>query len=99
MVDEFGHRLWDIEKRNIIRSRDVVFQEDQLFGDVEKNDNSKEIVDGVVDLTHIPSLVQTTGGEGKHDDSDCNETHGLPSEAEEQCPQLETIEPQVNRST
>lgn len=35
----------------------MVFQEDQLFGDVEKNDNSKEVVDGVVDLTHIPSLV------------------------------------------
>ena len=48
---EFGYRLWDPDKRKIIKSRDVVFHEDQFFGDIENTEKSKEVVDGVVDLT------------------------------------------------
>lgn len=53
--DEFGYRLWDLVNRKIIRSRDVVFHEDQFFGDVERIDESNKVVDGLVDLTPIPS--------------------------------------------
>ena len=77
---EFGYRLWDPEKRKIIRSRDVVFHEDQFFGDIEKTEKSKEVVNGVVDLTPTPSPVQTTGGEGGQYDPNHDEAQGLPNE-------------------
>lgn len=60
----FGYMSWDPKKRKIIKSRDVVFHEDQLSGDIEKTDKFKEIIDGVVDLTLIPSLLKTKGGKG-----------------------------------
>ncbi|KAK2978063.1 hypothetical protein RJ640_015701 [Escallonia rubra] len=30
-VDEYGHRLWDYEHNKIIKSRDVIFDESQLY--------------------------------------------------------------------
>lgn len=55
----------------------MVFHEDQFFGDVEKTYKSKKVVDGVVDLTLIPSIVQTTGGKGVRDDPNNDEALGL----------------------
>ncbi|MFX6409685.1 hypothetical protein ABTG43_19060, partial [Acinetobacter baumannii] len=66
-------------------------------------EKSKEVVDGVVDLTPTPSLVQTIGGEVGQNDLDRDEAQGLPDgqgvEQGEQSPQSETTEPQVRRST
>jgi hypothetical protein len=39
--EEFGFRLWDPIKRKIVRSRDVVFYEDQFYGDADKPEKSK----------------------------------------------------------
>ena len=33
--DEFGYRLWDPIKKKIVRSRDVVFIEDQTIKDIQ----------------------------------------------------------------
>ena len=34
--EEFGYRLWDPKQKQVIRSRDVVFLEDQTIEDIEK---------------------------------------------------------------
>ena len=34
--EEFGFRLWDPTKKKLVRSRDVVFQENQTLGDFDK---------------------------------------------------------------
>ena len=48
-VDDFGYRLWDYEKWKIIRSRDLVFNENvmykyQLQGKKEEKENTKYTV-------------------------------------------------------
>ena len=35
--EEFGYRLWDLEKKKIVKSRDVVFHEHETIKDMEKN--------------------------------------------------------------
>ncbi|KAL0551899.1 hypothetical protein IC582_010991 [Cucumis melo] len=39
--DEFGYRVYDRVKKKLIRSRDVVFVEDQTIADIEKIDEPK----------------------------------------------------------
>jgi len=39
--DNFGYRFWDPVEMNIIRSRDVVFLEDQTIEDIEKKEKPK----------------------------------------------------------
>lgn len=38
----FGYRLWDPIKRKRIRNKDVVFKEDQSFGDFEKKEETPQ---------------------------------------------------------
>ena len=38
-IDEFGYRLWDEKNRKIIRSRDVIFNEEVMYKD---RDNTKD---------------------------------------------------------
>jgi Reverse transcriptase (RNA-dependent DNA polymerase) len=56
--EEFGFRLWDPEKRRIVRCKDVVFYEDQIGIDLN-NDKKSERVGESIELTPIPSLVQS----------------------------------------
>ena len=42
--DEFGYRLWDPINRRIIRSRDVVFFEDQTIEDLKKEKPKHRVV-------------------------------------------------------
>ena len=35
--EEFGYKLWDLEKQKIVRSKDVVFHEHETIEDMEKN--------------------------------------------------------------
>jgi transposase InsO family protein len=53
--EEFGFRLWDPIKRKIVRSRDVVFYEDQFYGDADKPEKSKAVIEDIVDLSSSPS--------------------------------------------
>ena len=63
--EEFGYRLWDPLSKKIVKSRDVVFLEDQLVDDgdkVEKASSSAEIpirIDPVVP----PTVYANHGGE------------------------------------
>ena len=50
--EEFGYRLWDLEKKRIIRSKDIVFHEQETMSDSaipKKTDESG----GKVDFTTI----------------------------------------------
>ena len=53
MVEKSLATCYAIKRREIIKSRDVVFHDDQFFANVEKNDKSKEEVAGVVGLNLI----------------------------------------------
>jgi hypothetical protein len=52
--EEFGFRLWDLIKRKIVKSRDVVFYEDQFYGDADKPEKSKAVIEDRVDLFSSP---------------------------------------------
>ena len=52
--EEFGYRLWDSEKKKVVRSRDVVFHENETSSNVEQvmgGDNSTS--EGVADMTPV----------------------------------------------
>ena len=50
--EEFGYRLWDLEKQKTVRSRDVVFHEHETIEDMEKNVRGAKLTyEGVADLT------------------------------------------------
>ncbi|GKG15388.1 hypothetical protein Tco_0357711, partial [Tanacetum coccineum] len=38
--DEMGYRFWDSKSHKVVRSRDVTFNEDFLYGDKAKTDSS-----------------------------------------------------------
>ncbi|CAH9096206.1 unnamed protein product [Cuscuta epithymum] len=52
--DEFGYRLYDPVHKKLIRSRDVVFVEDQTLKDAEKKDTVPQHNDDVTDLDPVP---------------------------------------------
>ena len=63
--DEFGYRLYDPVEKKVIRSRDVVFCEDQTIDDIAKTESSDshshdDLVD--IDASSIPHLPTTVGG-------------------------------------
>lgn len=50
---EFDYRLLDTEKQKFVRTRDIVFHEDETIEDMEKNVCGLELTyEGVTDLTH-----------------------------------------------
>ena len=50
--DEFGYRLWDLEKQKRVRSKDVVFHEHETIEDMEKNVRGAKLTYvGIVELT------------------------------------------------
>jgi hypothetical protein len=53
--EEFGFRLWDPIKRKIVRNRDVVFYDEQFYGDVDKLEKSKAVIEDTIDLSLKPS--------------------------------------------
>uniref|UniRef100_A0A2N9FFW3 Integrase catalytic domain-containing protein n=1 Tax=Fagus sylvatica TaxID=28930 RepID=A0A2N9FFW3_FAGSY len=106
---EFGYKLWDPKKKKMIRSRDVVFHENENIKDFEKSEKSKSIVEGVSDLTPTSSSsniatdikevqVENYGDEpAEVDGDDAIDTEGV--EQGEQPIPPEMKEPQVRRST
>ena len=51
-----------------MRSRDVVFQEYQTLGDFDKNNQSKGITDGFIELVSIPLSLEQPKNEKKEID-------------------------------
>ena len=52
--EEFGYRLWDPADRKLIRSRDVVFLEDQTIEDIKKDEKSISTPEVPVNLDPPP---------------------------------------------
>ena len=66
--DHFGYRLWDPEKQKVFRSRDVVFFEDQTFGDLKKKAPTKTSAEGLADCDPvIPPVYHGDGGDVQED--------------------------------
>jgi len=63
-LDEFGYRLYNPVEKKLVRSRDVVFMEDQIIGDIEKTEKVvPQCSDDLIDLdptppTELPAQVE-----------------------------------------
>lgn len=69
--DEFGYKLYDPIEKKVIRSRDVVFFEDQTIEDIEKAEKSySHSQDDSIDVDPVPTTVggDTIETELQHDD-------------------------------
>jgi len=56
-LDEFGYRLYDPVEKKLVRSRDVVFMEDQIIHDIEKTEKVvPQCSDGLIDLDLAHSI-------------------------------------------
>ena len=55
MLDEFGYRLWDPVDKKVIRSRDVVFLEDQTIEAYGKGDQLAPKTSDLIDMDPSPS--------------------------------------------
>ena len=78
--EEFGYRLWDPIDKKIIRSRDVIFFEDQTIDDIKKKVEIKQTEEYPVNLEPVPLPVSQNeegtlpeGNEGGASDDDANE--------------------------
>ncbi|KAK0589461.1 hypothetical protein LWI29_014619 [Acer saccharum] len=82
--DEFGYKFYDPIEKKLVRSRDVVFMEDQTIQDIEKAEKSIPCSDGLVDLDSAPSTDLSTQAEGnvQDDHQGTGDTDG-PSQIEE----------------
>ena len=65
--EEFGYKVWDPKTRKVIRSRDVVFHEDQTMKDSNKEEQQSEKV--TINITINPPL-QFTGEEYAQNEGD-----------------------------
>ena len=99
--DEFGYRFWDPISKKVIRSRDVVFFENQTIEEIDKSSHSESpSITGVhPNPVFLDPSPRTHGGDTQedddHDDDDnnCEDGNKLP----EQPPT--PVEPQLRRST
>ena len=69
--DEFGYKFYDPIEKKLVRSRDVVFMEDQTIEDIDKTKKSEfPCIDGLVDLDPIPETnTPDTADFGNHVDA------------------------------
>lgn len=61
--EEFGYKLWDPVEKKIIRSRDVVFFEDQNVEDIQKGVKPVISREHPINLDQIPALENYGGDE------------------------------------
>ena len=74
--EEFGYRLYDPVDKKVVRSRDVVFLEDQTIEDIDKLESAESSTNDLVDLNpldppivhDINEEVQTPHDDGAEDD-------------------------------
>ena len=95
--EAFGYRLWDPVTRKLIRNRDVVFLEDQIVSDEEKNDRSQSSPEIYIIPTSVSTLIVHDDHGGIGEDNDDG-----PAEPVEQAPPeslAPPVEPELRRST
>ena len=62
----FDYRLWDLEKKKIVGSRDVVFHEHKTIEDMEKNVRGEKLTyEGIADLTPGQTSSESATNEAK----------------------------------
>ena len=97
--EEFDYWYWDLVDKKIIKSRDVVFLEDQTIKDFEKIEKLKSITRNYVDLDPVPpTMVHNDNEENiqKDDDSTVDEPildNDMPDQYTEQVPPEPLVEP------
>lgn len=108
--DEFGYRLWDPRDRKVVRSRDVVFFEDQTIEDCEKKKANPSPCITVDPTPSLPRVVvpQDHGGDMHDHANDTLDDDGhngddnddVPVQTEEAQPQSDpSPPPQLRKST
>ena len=106
-VKEFGYRLWDPEAKKVVRSRDVIFCEDQTIEDFGKIDNLQDYMKDLVNLgPNAPPVIHDNGGDVQEEQQEVfGENHHLEKDVEQEeeqsqeLPQVPLPEPQVRRSS
>ncbi|KAL4324380.1 hypothetical protein GQ457_11G032480 [Hibiscus cannabinus] len=95
--DEFGYRLWDPVNKRIVRSRDVVFLEDQTIEDTKQSGSpvSKAITQIIQDPMPVirHETIEEQNAENQDENND-SPTYESSTEANEDQP-IETIGPEV----
>ncbi|KAF2322359.1 hypothetical protein GH714_012894 [Hevea brasiliensis] len=103
---EFGYRLWDLAKKKIAKSRDVVFQENEILAEPEttKKSNTSDVIDfSPVSPSDIHAPVKELNEEHGIDNElvlvDVDDTHveGVKQREQPHPPQVEM--PQLRRSS
>ena len=70
---EFGCKLWDPKEKKMIRSRDVVFHENENLADFDKTEKPKATVEGVPDLTPTSSSLDNATNREEVQDENYND--------------------------
>ncbi|KAL4368326.1 hypothetical protein GQ457_05G026720 [Hibiscus cannabinus] len=110
--DEFGYRLWDPVNKRIVRSRDVVFLEDQTIEDTKQSGSpvskaiTRIIQDPVPVIRHETIEEQNVENQDENNDSptdksstEVNEDQPIETIGPEVAPKLEvTPQPELRRS-
>ena len=66
--EKFGFRLWYPTKKKLVKSRDVVFQENLTLGDFDKANQSKGTSDDFIELVPIPPSLEQPKNEEEIDE-------------------------------
>ncbi|KAG6771904.1 hypothetical protein POTOM_023299 [Populus tomentosa] len=112
--DEFGYRLWDPKEKKIVRSRDVIFFEDQTIEDFEQKEKTESTTfipsnSNPIPTPQLPLMPANHGGDLQNDDNggflneplvgDVESTNDEIDIIPEQVMQEAPDEPQLRRST
>ena len=98
--EEFGYRLYDPVDKKVVRSRDVVFLEDQTIEVIDKLESAESSTDDLVDLDPLdPSIVHDINEEVQIPHDDAAEDDVEPEIEGEQPPQESLPQTPLNRST
>ena len=99
--EDFEFRWWDPTKKKLVRSRNVVFQEDQTLGDFDIANQSKGTSDGFIEWVPIPlSLEQPRNEEEEIDELPRDDSASdIPAQELVEDEEQEDLIPHAKRST
>ncbi|QHO13807.1 Retrovirus-related Pol polyprotein [Arachis hypogaea] len=100
--EDFGYRLWDPVSKKIVRSRDVIFLEDQTIEDLEKTDKPITVRHSA-NYEPGPSTRSPVDGRDVQVDNDGDDLHDEPTPQPDlpdvEVPPEPPVEPELRRST